>query len=251
MYSLRDRPHWRTVRGGSRSYLEAISAPWREQVRLRAPVRRIERLPGGVRIEAEGCESDVFDQVVIAAHSDQALRMLGDATDAEREVLGAIPYQRNEAVLHTDRTLMPRRRAAWSSWNFHLCTPAPPTSTVTYWMNHLQRLPRGRDYFLSLNRSEAIDPAARLGRFAYDHPVYTKAGVAAQTRHAEISNLSRRTHFAGAYWGWGFHEDGVVSGLRVVEALRGAPAATLPGPPPASAVAGPAVPEREEEALAA
>jgi len=247
MYSLRDRPRWRTVCGGSRSYVEAIAAPWRERVRLRAPVRRIERLPGGVRIEADGCESEVFDQVVIAAHSDQALAMLGDASDAEREVLGAIPYQRNEAVLHTDRSLMPRRRAAWSSWNFHLCTPAPAATTVTYWMNNLQRLPRGRDYFLTLNRSEEIAPAARLGRFAYDHPVYTKTGVAAQARHTEISNCARRTHFAGAYWGWGFHEDGVVSGMRVVTAIEGGAVAA------ARTAAAPRVPEPlpDEEALAA
>jgi uncharacterized protein len=252
MYSLRGRPRWRTVSGGSRSYVEAITAPWRQRVRVGAPVRRIERrLPGGVRIEADGCESEEFDQVVIAAHSDQALAMLGgDASAAEREVLGAIPYQRNEAVLHTDRSLMPRRRAAWSSWNFHLCDPPAAASTVTYWMNHLQRLPRGRDYFLTLNRGEEIDPAAVLRRFSYDHPVYTKAGVAAQGRHAEISNRDRRTHFAGAYWGWGFHEDGVVSGLRVAEALSGREAATLPGSPaaapPRARAAG-----RPEEALAA
>ena len=120
MYSLRNRPRWRTVAGGSRSYVEAISAPWRDRVRLRAAVRRIERLPGGVRIEADGCESEEFDQVVIATHSDQALAMLADPSQAEREILGAIPYQANEAVLHTDASLMPRRRAAWSSWNFHL-----------------------------------------------------------------------------------------------------------------------------------
>src|SRR3954451_1519858 len=168
MYSLRNRPRWRTVSGGSRSYVEAIVAPWRDRVRTGAPVRRIERLGDRVRIEAGGCESEEFDQVVVATHSDQALAMLADPSEAEREVLGAIPYQRNEAVLHTDKRLMPRRRAAWSSWNFHLCTPAPPATSVTYWMNHLQRLPRGRDYFLSLNRGEAIDPAARLGCFAYD-----------------------------------------------------------------------------------
>jgi uncharacterized protein len=231
MYSLRNRPRWRTVRGGSRSYVAAITAPWRERVRLRAPVRRIERLPDGVRIEADGCESEEFEQVVIAAHSDQALAMLGrGATAAEREVLGAIPYQRNEAVLHTDRSLMPRRRAAWASWNFHLCEPAPAATTVTYWMNHLQRLPRGRDYFLTLNRGEAIAPRTRLGSFAYDHPVYTKAGVAAQRRHGEISGCAQRTHFAGAYWGWGFHEDGVVSGLRVAAALSGGAAEPLPLP---------------------
>ena len=132
MYSLRDRPKWRTVAGGSRSYVEAISAPWRERVRLGAAVRRIERLPGGVRIEAEGCETEEFDQVVIATHSDQALAMLADPSEPEREVLGAIPFQRNEAVLHTDKTMLPRRRTAWSSWNFHLAAEPRAGSTVTY-----------------------------------------------------------------------------------------------------------------------
>jgi predicted NAD/FAD-binding protein len=223
MYSLRDRPRWRTVVGGSRSYVEAITAPWRDRVRLGAAVRRIERLPGCVRIEADGCEAEEFDQVVIAAHSDQALAMLGtNATAAERELLGAIPYQRNVGVLHTDRRMMPRRRAAWSSWNFHLSERTASGTTVTYWMNHLQRLPRGRDYFLTLNREEAIDPAKVLRRFEYDHPIYTAAGIAAQHRHGEISGLDNRTHYCGAYWGWGFHEDGVVSGLRVAGAIAGA-----------------------------
>ena len=161
MYSLRDRPGWRTVSGGSRSYAEAISAPWRDRVRLGAPVRRIERLPDGVRIEADGCETESFDRIVIAAHSDQALAMLGrSATRAEREILGAIPYQRNEAVLHTDRSLMPRRRLAWSSWNFHLTEQPPPSTTVTYWMNNLQRLKSGQDFFLTLNRTGEVDPAS-------------------------------------------------------------------------------------------
>ena len=218
MYSLRDRPKWRTVVGGSRSYVEAISAPWRDRVRLAAPVRRIERLGDSVRIEADGCESEEFDEVVIATHSDQALGMLADPSQAEREVLGAIPYQPNEAVLHTDASLMPRRRAAWSSWNFHLAEGPARRSTVTYWMNNLQRLRADRDYLVTLNRSGEIDPAKIIRRFEYDHPVYTAAGVAAQARHAEISGL-RRTHYCGAYWGWGFHEDGVVSALRVCEPL--------------------------------
>lgn len=213
MYSLRDRPRWRTVAGGSRSYVRAIVAPWRDRVRTAAAVRRIERLPGEVRIEADGCETEGFDRVVIAAHSDQALAMLGDPSEAEREVLGAIPYQPNEAVLHTDAALMPRRRAAWSSWNFHLSERRPARTTVTYWMNHLQRLRARRQYFLTLNRSEEIDPAKVLRSFTYDHPVYTAAGVAAQRRRAEVSGVNR-THYCGAYWGWGFHEDGVVSGLR-------------------------------------
>jgi predicted NAD/FAD-binding protein len=216
MYSLRNRPKWRTVAGGSRSYVEAISAPWRERVRLAAPVRQIERLEHGVRIEADGCESEEFDEVVIATHSDQALAMLADPSAAERELLGAIPYQRNEAVLHTDTALMPRRRATWSSWNFHLADQPRAGSTVTYWMNNLQRLRAERQYLLTLNRSDEIDPAKVLRRFEYDHPVYTAAGVAAQARQAEISGV-RRTHYCGAYWGWGFHEDGVVSALRACE----------------------------------
>jgi predicted NAD/FAD-binding protein len=244
MYSLRDRPQWRTVAGGSRSYVEAISAPWRNRVRLGAPVRRIERLPGGVRIEAEGCESEEFDEVFIATHSDQALALLADPSEPEREILGAIPYQRNEAVLHTDRSLLPRRRAAWSSWNFHLEERPSGRSTVTYWMNNLQRLRGRREYLLTLNRSEAIDPAKVLRRFEYDHPVYTKEGIAAQARHAEISG-AHHTHYCGAYWGWGFHEDGVLSALRACAKI--APAGSTPARP-APPIAG--VPPAEE-ALAA
>ena len=219
MYSLRDRPQWRTVSGGSRSYVEAITAPWRDRVRLRAPVRRIERLPGRVRVEAEGCETENFDEIVIATHSDQALAMLGDPSEAEREVLSAIPYQPNEAVLHTDTSLMPRRRPAWSSWNFHLAEEPAAGTTVTYWMNHLQRLRTRQQYFVTLNRGEEIDPEKVIRRISYDHPVYTKEGLAAQARHAEISGPAHRTHYCGAYWGWGFHEDGVVSALRVCDSL--------------------------------
>ncbi|HUC07806.1 MAG TPA: FAD-dependent oxidoreductase [Solirubrobacterales bacterium] len=218
MFSLRDRPRWRTVQGGSRSYVEAITEPWRDCIRLRAPVRSIERLDGGVRIAAEGCESEDFDQVVIAAHSDQALAMLADPSEAERDILGAIPYQRNEAVLHTDASLLPRRRSAWASWNFHLTEPASERSTVTYWMNNLQQLRADREFLLTLNRGEAIDPEKVLRRFTYEHPVYTAAGVAAQAQHGEISGV-RRTHYCGAYWGWGFHEDGVVSAIRACERI--------------------------------
>jgi predicted NAD/FAD-binding protein len=255
MYSLRDRPHWRTVEGGSSFYARAIVAPWRDRVRTAAPVRRIERLPDEVRIEADGCETESFDRVVIAVHSDQALRMLADPSAAEREVLGAIPYQPNEAVLHTDAALMPRRRAAWSSWNFHLGEEPPARTTVTYWMNHLQRLRSRRQYFLTLNRPAEIDPAKVLRRFTYDHPVYTAAGVAAQARRAEVSGV-RRTHYCGAWWGWGFHEDGVVSGLQACEELG--TAGVLRGakrtPPPAEVAAratAVGVADPDEEAIAA
>jgi predicted NAD/FAD-binding protein len=227
MFSLRDRPRWRTVSGGSIRYVKAITAPWRDRIRLRAPVRSIERLDGCVRIEADGCESEDFDEVVIATHSDQALAMLADPSEAEREVLGAIPYQRNEAVLHTDASLLPRRRTAWSSWNFHLSEPASDRSTVTYWMNNLQRLRADREFLLTLNRAEAIDPDKVLRRFTYEHPVYTAAGVRAQSQHAEISGV-RRTHYCGAYWGWGFHEDGVLSAIRACERIAPAARARRP-----------------------
>jgi predicted NAD/FAD-binding protein len=236
MYSLRDRPQWRTVRGGSRSYVEAIAAPWRDRLRLAAPVRRIQRFGDGVRIEAEGCESERFDQVVIATHSDQALAMLADPSRAERELLGAIPYQPNEAVLHTDTSLMPRRRPVWSSWNFHLSEEPSRGSTVTYWMNNLQRLRTKTDYFVTLNRGEEIDPTRVIRRFTYDHPTYTSAGVAAQARHAEISGV-RGTHYCGAYWGWGFHEDGVVSGLRVAERIAAEGRVAVAPSPPSPATA--------------
>jgi uncharacterized protein len=226
MYSLRDRPRWLTVGGGSQRYVEAISAPWRERVRLGAPVRRIERLPDAVRIEAEGCESEEFDQVVLATHSDQALALLADPSEAERAILGAIPYRRNETILHTDRSLLPRRRAAWASWNFHLGERPAEGATVTYWMNNLQRLRADREYLVTLNRSATIDPAKVLRRLVYDHPVYTREGVRARGRYAEIGGL-RRTHYCGAYWGWGFHEDGVHSAERACAAI--APAReTLP-----------------------
>jgi uncharacterized protein len=227
MYSLRDRPRWRTVAGGSARYVEAISAPWRERVRLNAPVRRIERRPGCVLIDADGRERERFDQVVVATHSDQALGMLADPSAAERQMLGAIPYQPNEAVLHTDASLMPRRRAVWSSWNFHLSEEPSRGSTVTYWMNKLQKLPARRNYFVTLNRGAEIDPSKVIRRIAYDHPIYTREGIAAQSRHAEVSGVNR-THYCGAYWGWGFHEDGVVSGHRVADAIGGAGAPARP-----------------------
>jgi predicted NAD/FAD-binding protein len=144
--------------------------------------------------------------------------MLADATDREHEILGAIPYQRNEAVLHTDRRLLPRRRAAWSSWNYHLLGEPTGRTTVTYHMNTLQRLRSREELCVTLNRTEAIDPGRVIRRIDYAHPVFTPEGWAAQARHHEVSGADR-VHFCGAYWRWGFHEDGVVSGLRVAERL--------------------------------
>jgi uncharacterized protein len=213
MLGFTNRPRWRTIEGGSRRYVEQLIAPLR--VRLNTPVREIRRGDDHVTVEGER-----FDHVVLAAHADQALAMLADPTDREQELLGAFPYQPNEAVLHTDRALLPRRRRAWASWNYHLLEEPSGLPTVTYHMNRLQNLHAHEDFCVTLNRTAAVDPAKVVKRVAYAHPVYTAAGVAAQARHHEISGAGR-THFCGAYWGWGFHEDGVASAVRVAEMLGG------------------------------
>jgi predicted NAD/FAD-binding protein len=216
MLGLRDRPRWRTVAGGSARYVEALTAPWRDRLRLSTPVHAIERRDDHVLVTPRGGETERFDEVIVAAHSDQALRMLADASDREHELLGAIPYQPNEAVLHTDERLLPRRRRAWASWNYHLLDDPPGKSTVTYHMNRLQSLEADREFCVTLNRSEAVDPEKVIRTISYSHPVFTDAGQDAQARVGEISGRNR-THYCGAYWGWGFHEDGVRSGLRVAE----------------------------------
>ena len=217
MLGLRDRPRWQTVRGGSARYVDALTKPWRQRLRLSTPVQAIHRHTDHVLVKPRGGEGERFDEVVLATHSDQALRVLADPSDREHELLGAIPYQPNEAVLHTDARLLPRRRRAWASWNYHLLDEPPGKTTVTYHMNRLQSLRAEREFCVTLNRTEAINPDAVIRKISYAHPVYTLAGAAAQRRHEEISGAHTRTHYCGAYWGWGFHEDGVVSGLRVAE----------------------------------
>jgi predicted NAD/FAD-binding protein len=210
------RPRWHTVTGGSQRYVEALTAPFAGDIRTNTPVRAVRRGFDGVEVAWDG-GSERFDSVVFACHSDQALRMLADPTQAETEVLGAIPYQENSTVLHTDESLMPRRRAAWASWNYHLADEPTGRTTVTYAMNRLQSLKADRQFLVTLNRDGDIDPAKVLERTTYAHPVYTRESVAAQHRWEEISR--GRTHYCGAYWRWGFHEDGVWSALRACEAI--------------------------------
>ncbi len=220
MLGFRDRPRWATVTGGSARYVEALTRPFRERIRLDSPVHSITRSEEHVEVTAAGPggrDTERFDQVVIATHSDQALALLSDPSEREREVLGAIPYQHNEAVLHTDSTLLPRHRGARAAWNFHLLREPKGLSTVTYYMNHLQRLHADRDFCVTLNRTEAIEEAKIIRTIPYSHPVFTPAGVAAQAQHGAIGGFETRTHYCGAYWGWGFHEDGVVSALRACE----------------------------------
>ena len=224
LLNLVDRPTWYVVEGGSRTYVERMIAGFKSSIRLRAAVRRIRRDETGVEIvwQGEGAElhSDRFDAVVLACHADQALSLLDDAADAEREILAAFPYQRNTAVLHTDERLLPRRRRAWAAWNYLLLADndKPRDATVTYNLNILQQLRSSQTFNVSLNVDDFIDPATILRRFTYDHPVFTVERAAMQGRYGEISGVNR-TAYCGAYWGNGFHEDGVVSALRAVEAV--------------------------------
>jgi predicted NAD/FAD-binding protein len=214
MLTVDDRPVWRAVQGGSRRYVERLTAPFRHRIRLESPVEWIRRVPGGAIVKPRGQEARHFDAIFIACHSDQALALLADASDSEREVLGAIPYQRNEAVLHTDARLLPRRRLAHAAWNYHVMPQGGPVS-LTYHMNILQRLESSEPLLVTLNRGDAIDPARVLRRLVYHHPLFTPASVAAQARQREL-NGARRTYYCGAWWRNGFHEDGVASAEAAV-----------------------------------
>jgi len=217
MLQISGRPEWRVIRGGSRVYVDALRARWPVQVRLSTPVQSLRRDAQGVELTWSD-RRERFDHAVLACHSDQALALLADVDEREHAILGAITYQPNEAVLHTDASLLPPQRKAWAAWN--TCVPAEPDApcSVSYWMNCLQRIESPEPFIVTLNRSDAIDPARVLRRLHYAHPVYSHASVAAQARRAEIQGR-RHTWFAGAYWGWGFHEDGLRSAVDVARAL--------------------------------
>lgn len=218
-----ERPQWLVVRGGSQAYVAALTRPFAQRIRLRTPVARVERGESGVELVLPGGERRRFDHVVFATHSDQALALLAQPTRAEREVLGAIAYQENEAVLHTDERLLPRRRKCWASWNYHVLDEReaalrPNRVALTYWMNRLQGLEGATNFCVTLNRGDAIDPARVLKRITYHHPCFTREALVAQQRWSEISGRNRSS-FCGAYWGFGFHEDGLQSGLRAARGI--------------------------------
>jgi predicted NAD/FAD-binding protein len=214
--SINNRPTWRVIRGGSREYVKLLTAPYAARIRLGTPVASVQRQPQQVSLRLKNGSVEHFEQVFIACHSDQALALLSDASPAEREILGAISYQENEALLHTDTRLMPRKRLAWAAWNYHIPKDPVGRVAVTYNMNILQSLDAPVQYMVSLNRAAQIDPAQVLGSYTYHHPVFTAAAVAAQKRRHEI-NGARRTYYCGAYWGYGFHEDGVKSAQASLE----------------------------------
>jgi uncharacterized protein len=217
MLQVSGRPEWRVVCGGSARYVESMTSNWNVDVRLGCAVRQIRRAGDAVHVtSANG--SDAFDHVVVACHADQALALIEQPVPAERQVLGAFRFQPNETVLHTDARLLPGNKRAWAAWNAFL--PADPADdcTVSYCMNLLQSLSTDEPFVVTLNRSAAIDPSKIIARMHYRHPVYTRESVAAQSRRSEISGV-QRLWFAGAYWGWGFHEDGLRSAVDVARAM--------------------------------
>ena len=218
---------WYVVKGGSKTYVDKLIAGYRDRIRTNARVVSVRRQLTHVEVIAVDGSVERYDQVFIASHSDQALAMLHDPTPQEREVLGAIRYQENEAVLHTDEALLPGSRRAWASWNYHLLREVNQPAALTYNMNLLQGLPTRTQFLVTLNHSDAIDPDKVLKRMVYDHPVYTTEAVAAQQRQAEINGVNR-TYYMGAYWRHGFHEDGVVSALNALEHFKEQGYAQLP-----------------------
>ncbi len=218
LLSVTGSPQWRTVTGGSQTYVDLI-AKQLTAIRAGAPVRSVRRHQGGVEVTAGPGAPQRFDAVVIATHPDQALRLLADPTPAERRVLGAFRYTRNAAVLHTDASVLPASPRARASWNYHLtsCDAAAAQVRVSYHMNRLQRLPAGRDYLVTLKSAGSIDPRRVLAEMDYAHPVYTRASVAAQQALPGLNDGV--TAYAGAYHGWGFHEDGCRSGVAAAASL--------------------------------
>ncbi len=217
-----DRPPWRTVRGGSQSYINALMTEARFQVRGHCAVTRVKRASGGVLVTDDSGEEHVYDEVVIATHADQALRLLADPTERERELLGAFRYSRNHAILHDDPAFMPKRRSVWSAWNYLGVTDeggARQPVSVSYWMNALQHLACD-DLFVTLNPTTPIAPAHVKYATTYEHPVFDRAALAAQREHADIQGIDR-IWYAGAHLGAGFHEDGLQAGLAVAEVLGG------------------------------
>lgn len=215
LLQLKDRPQWRVIKGGSREYVAKLVAGHSDRIWLNSPVARINRRSDGVDLITRNGDRDSYDAVFIAAHSDQALAMLDAPSTEEEEVLGAIRYQDNEAVLHTDASLMPRRRRAWAAWNYQVPRDPKKHVAVTYNMNILQSLDSDQQYCVTLNDDRHIASDKVIRRIQYQHPIYTRETVAAQARQEEIN--SGRTYFCGAYWRNGFHEDGVVSALAAVE----------------------------------
>ena len=218
MLGVSTHPKWKVIRGGSQAYIAPLTSPYKERVFTAVNIQSVARDETGVTMRFQNRPPMSFDQVVFACHGNQILPLLASPSDAEREILGCFSTSRNEVCLHTDSSLLPRRPQARASWNYHLSPDPGAAATLTYHMNRLQSLDVREDYCVTLNASGSIDPSKVLRRMVYYHPLYTSEAVQAQGRWSEISGRNR-THFCGAYWGYGFHEDGLNSALRVARAL--------------------------------
>ncbi|GLP96962.1 NAD(P)/FAD-dependent oxidoreductase [Paraferrimonas sedimenticola] len=217
LLNIADRPQWYVIKGGSKQYIKPLIKGFEDKIRLNTPVKSVARREEGVTIALANGEVHQFDQVVFACHSDQALRLLSDPSDAEQALLSAMEYRSNEVVLHTDEGLLPNAKAAWAAWNYRLSGSSTQLAAVTYNMNILQRLPEGTPTFcVTLNQTNSINPDKILASFDYAHPVFNQASMQAQGQRAQICGQNH-THFCGAYWYNGFHEDGVRSALDVVK----------------------------------
>ncbi len=218
MLQLKGRPEWRVIKGGSSSYIKPLIKPFADRIHCRTAISNIRRCDEGVTLTTESGDQVRVDRVVLACHSDQALAILEDPTEHECDVLGAIKYQSNDITLHTDQRVLPKQRRAWSAWNALVPKDPDAPCTVTYNMNILQSLESPRPFCVSLNSDDRIDSAHVIKKLRYQHPIYTHEAVAAQRQRDQISGSSqtdKTTYYCGAYWGFGFHEDGVRSGLDV------------------------------------
>ncbi|GAA5134618.1 NAD(P)/FAD-dependent oxidoreductase [Thalassotalea piscium] len=216
LLNIADRPQWFVIPKGSRSYLAPLCEPFKEQINLNVNITGITRSNNKVHLHFSDSPSETFDEVVIACHSDEALALLNDATDEEKMVLSAMPYSENSVVLHTDTALLPDRENAWASWNYQLSHDREKPASVTYNMNILQGLTSKNTFCVTLNQKEAIDPNKILKEFIYHHPIFSSESINAQQQRSLICG-QQHTHFAGAYWHSGFHEDGIRSAVEVAK----------------------------------
>ena len=219
LLSVTNRPQWKVIQGGSRNYLEPLIKGFKHNIKTNSDIKSVSRNASNVLITMQNGDEHVFDEVIFACHSDQALILIEDITPEENEVLGAMLYQDNEVILHTDESVLPKRRDAWSSWNYWLRKDVQERAVLTYNMNILQGINSDITFCVTLNATDAIDPKSIIGCFNYSHPVFTSESVNSSERWDDVNGIDH-TWFAGAYWGNGFHEDGVTSGKRVAKAIN-------------------------------
>jgi predicted NAD/FAD-binding protein len=219
LLKVNDRPQWYVIKGGSKQYVEKLTENFKHRIRLNTGVKQVKRFSSHVEVTSDNHETEKYDYVFFACHSDQSLQMINNPDNLEQSILSAFAYQDNEAVLHTDTSLLPSRKLAWASWNYHKTKNHEKPAALTYNMNILQNLKSKETFCVTLNNTQAINPEKMIKTLNYSHPLFTKETLKAQSRHSEL-NGNKRCFYAGAYWGYGFHEDGVVSALNAVNDFK-------------------------------